>query len=162
MERSARPPTAIPRPMAATARTTAAPAPVSAPTAAPAPVTTASGAPAPMLHGRKWACIARRIADGRAIDRGGRYAGSAGKADTGGYERRQQDSTHSEVSSPRFGPRPHGSYGRPQFLPTLHRDCSFRKRSQPETTRRRPVRFSFSLLGRSIDADGASLMRCLR
>jgi hypothetical protein len=49
---------------------------------------TTAGAPAPVLHGRNRACLARRIADRRAIDRGGRYAGAAEKADTGSNQYR--------------------------------------------------------------------------
>ena len=44
----------------------------------------------------------RRVADGRAVDRGSRHAGAADEPDAGGNQHRQQDSTHFEVSSPRL------------------------------------------------------------
>jgi len=103
LARSAPPPAAVPRPVAAAARATAAPAPVATATAAPSPVPASpapAGAPAPVLDGRNRARLSCGIADGRAVDRGGRHARGADEADAGRNQRRKQDSTHSEVSSP--------------------------------------------------------------
>src|SRR4051812_35632107 len=83
---------AAPAPMATAAIAAAAPAPMTA-TAAPAPVS-ASAAPAPVLHRLDGARGISRVADGRAVDRGGRHAGAAGEPDARGNQHRQQDSTH--------------------------------------------------------------------
>src|SRR5215211_6225810 len=87
----------------APAGTAAAPAIMTA-TATPTPVTapiTAAAAPTPVLHGLDRARSVRGIANHGAVDRGGRYAGSASKPDAGSDQHCKQGTTHFAVSSPR-------------------------------------------------------------
>src|SRR5262245_41135203 len=85
----------------AAAHAAAAPAPVTA-TAAPAPVSAAAAVSIMPLYCLDRARRVRGVTDDGAVDGSGRYAGGSDETDSRGHQHREQDTTHFEVSSPRW------------------------------------------------------------